>query len=357
MPRTQVAQAFVPGTGTPVPYGFPVDDLRQRTVHHRNTVLTLARHEYRSAVRSGVLVLLILSMVVVAAGAITIASYDFKAQVADYAAYLAQAKAAGATIAVPPQFFPLQLIRGVIEYVEIIGAVIAIGLGYLSVARERTGKTLPLILTRPVRGRELFLGRLLGATALITTVLAATAVISVVVIGLVGGRWLNGAELLKLTIAFGTAIIYMLLFYALGTWLSARSKVVANGLVVALVIWLSVVLIIPQIGDTMDPDNQVPGGLFAALQVKKPDEKKVLAHFTTYEKVRNTLEETSLTKHYERLTFAVTGIKDKYNGKSLGTIARAKRADIEFIALYMALLGGLMWLGLRRETATRRELI
>ena len=325
------------------------------TRHHKSNVLTLAGHEYRSAVRSGVLVLLILSMVIVAAGAITIASYDFRAQVADYAAYLAQAKAAGATITVPPQFFPLQLLRGVIEYIQIIGAVIAIGLGYLSVARERSGNTLPLILTRPVRGRELFLGRLLGASALMTTILVATAVISVIVIGLVGGRWLSGAELIRLTIAFGTAVVYMLLFYALGTWLTARSKVVANGLVVALVIWLSVVLIIPQIGDTMDPDNQVPGGLFAALQVKKPDEKKVLAHFTTYETIRNGLEETSLTKHYERLTFAVTGIKDKYNGKSLGSIAYAKRSDIEWIVFYSALLSALMWLGLRRENVTRKE--
>ncbi len=243
------------------------------TRRRRSNVLTLAGHEYRSAARSGVLVLLILSMVVVAAGSVTIASYDFRAKVADYAVYLAQAKAAGATIASAPLFFPLQLLRGVIEYVQIIGAVIAIGLGYLSVARERSGHTLPLILTRPVRGRELFFGRLLGATALIVTILAATAAISVVLIGLVGGRWLNGLELIRLAIAFGTAVVYMLLFYALGTWLSARSKVVANGLVVALVIWLSVVLIIPQIGDTMDPDNQVPGGLFAALQVQKPDER------------------------------------------------------------------------------------
>jgi ABC-type transport system involved in multi-copper enzyme maturation permease subunit len=325
------------------------------TRRHQSNVLTLAGHEYRAAVRSGVLVLLIGSMVVVAAGSITIAAYDFRAQVADYAAYVAKAKAAGATLGAAPQFFPLQLLRGVIEYVQIIGAVIAIGLGYLSVARERSGNTLPLILTRPVRGRELFLGRLLGATALITTILAATALISVLVIGLVGGRWLNGGELIKLSIAFGVAIIYMLLFYALGTWLSARSKVVANGLVVALVIWLSVVLIIPQIGDTMDPDNQVPGGLFAALQVKKPDEKRVLAHFTTYETIRNTLEETSLTKHYERLTFAVTGIKDKYNGTPLSSIAYAKRADIESIVFYMALLSGLMWLGLRRDNRIWKE--
>ncbi len=319
------------------------------------SVLTLGRHEFRSAFRSGVLVLLILSMVLVAAGSITIASFDFRAQVADYNAYLQQAKAADVVVATGPQFFPLQLLRGVVEYIEIIGAVIAIGLGYLSVARERTGNTLPLIFTRPLGASGLFLGRLVGAAALIGTILAATAVISVLVVGTVGGHWLNGTELLRLAITFVVALVYMLLFYALGTWLSARSRVVANGLVLALAIWLSVVLVIPQIGDTMDPDNQVPGGLFHALQVKKPDERRVLAHFSTYERVRNDLEEASLSKHFERFTFAVTGIKDTYNGKSLGAVAHGKRNDIAWLAFYMSLLGGLMWSGLTRQRALPKE--
>jgi ABC-2 type transport system permease protein len=318
-------------------------------------ILTLAGHEYRSAVRSRVLGLLVLGMVVVAAGSIVIASYDFRAQLADYNAYVKDAKAAGAAITVAPQLFPLQLTRAVIEYVQIIGAVIAIGLGYLSIARERTGNTLRLIVTRPVRRRDLFFGRLLGAGALITTILAVTAVISVVLIGLVGGQWLTGGELVRLAITFGLAIVYMLMFYALGIWLSARSRVLANGLVVALVIWLSVVLVIPQIGDTMDPDNQVPGGLFAALQVKKPDEKRVLKHFSTYERLRNDLEETSLTKHFERATFAYTGIKEKYNGKSLATVTRDKHSDLEWIAVYSALTGALMWAGLKRERTTHKE--
>ena len=319
------------------------------------TVLTLAGHEYRSAVRSRVLILLIISMVVIAAGSITIASYDFRAQLADYHAYVAQATAAGVKGIAPPQLFPLQLLRGVIEYVQIIGAVLAIGLGYLSVARERTGQTLALILSRPVRSRELFLGRLLGAAALIGTILFLTAVVSLVLIGIVGDQWLSATELVRLAIAFGVGVLYMLVFYALGSWLSGRSKALVNGLVVALVLWLSVVLIIPQIGDTMDPDNQVPGGLFAALQVKKPDEKKILANFSTYELIRNSLEETSFTKHYERFTFAVTGIKDKYNGKPLSVIASDKRGDIGWMAVYTVLLGLLMWLGLRRESSIRRE--
>ncbi len=316
---------------------------------------TLAGHEYRSAVRSRVLVLLITSMVLVAAGSITVASYDYRAQLADYTLYVQQARAAGARLTAAPQLFPLQLLRGVIEYVQIIGAVLAIGLGYLSVARERTGRTLPLILTRPVRDHDLFLGRLAGATALIATILALTAVVCVVLIGLVGGQWLDSGELGRVAITFTTAIVYMLLFYALGSWLATRSRVLVNGLVAALVVWLAVVLIVPQIGDTMDPDNQVPGGLFTALQVKKPDEKRVLAKFSTYEKVRNTLEETSLTKHYERFTFAATGIKDKYNGLPLSVIVRDKRNDLEWLVAYSALMGALMYAGLRRQSTLRKD--
>ncbi len=325
------------------------------TSGHPHPAIAIAGHEYRSATRNRVLAILVVGMVLVAAASVTIASYDFKAQIADYNSYVAQAKAAGVAVTAPPQLFPLQLLRPVIEYVQIIGAVFAIGLGYLTVARERTGNTLRLLLTRPVRNTDLMFGRLLGAGALIVTILGATALISVFLIGVLGGTWLGGGDLLRVAITFLTGSLYMLIFYALGVWLSARSRALVNGLVVALVAWLMVVLIIPQIGDTMDPDNQVPGGLFAALQVQKADEKKVLAHFSTYERIRNDLEETSLTKHFERLTFAVTGIKDKYNGVSLATVAADKRGDIAWLGVYAALLATLMWSGIRRESVTGKD--
>lgn len=316
----------------------------------RSTAVALARHEVRSATRSRVLGLLTAAMVVIAALSITIAAYDFKAQLADYLSYLDQAKAAGVTASAPrPAIFPLQLLRGVIEYVQIIGAVIAIGLGYLTVARERSSNTLRLIITRPVTDADLVAGRLLGAVGLFGLVLTATAGISVLVVGTVGGTWLSAAELLKLTITFALALLYMLMFYALGAWLTARSRTLVNGLVIAMVVWLSVVLVLPQIGDTMDPDNQVPGGLFTALQVKKADEKRILGKFKVYEQVRNGLEETSLTKHFERASFAYTGIKDKYNDQPLAAITQAKRKDLEWLGFYAALATFLMWSGVRRE--------
>ena len=99
--------------------------------------------------------------------------------------------------------------------------------------------------------------------------------------------------------------------------LAAYTRELGISLVLAIVLWLSVVLILPQIGDTMDPDNQVPGGLFNSLQISKGNELAVLANFASFDKVRNGIEVSSITKHFERSTFAYLGIKDKFNQKPI----------------------------------------
>lgn len=100
--------------------------------------------------------------------------------------------------------------------------------------------------------------------------------------------------------------------------LASLNRELGISLVISIVLWLSVVLILPQIGDTMDPDNQVPGGLFYSLQIDKKNELAVLANFAGFDRVRNGIEVSSITKHYERSAFAYLGIKDKFNQKPVG---------------------------------------
>jgi ABC-2 type transport system permease protein len=146
------------------------------------------------------------------------------------------------------------------------------------------------------------------------------------------------------------------IFYCLGAALTAISRVLANGLVAALVVWLVVVLIIPQIGDTMDPDNQLPGGLFKSLNLDKSHETRVLAKFSTYERLRNDLEETSFAKQYERFSFAILEIKvkDKFRDTSIGYVIDATRRNIEWLALYAVVMAGFLYWTVRRSTAHPR---
>jgi ABC-type transport system involved in multi-copper enzyme maturation permease subunit len=303
-------------------------------------LLTLAGHDYRAAVRNRVLAALLLILLGVTTFSVLVAAMDYQTTFDDYQRYKAAAEAAGVQTVAPLPLRPLQLLRAVVEYLEIIGAVIGIALGYLSVARERGNRTLRLLLSRPVSASALAIGPAIGAIGLMTTLVVVTVAIGVISIGVWGHDWIDLEQLGKVILWCIASIAYMAVFYCLGAALTARSRVLANGLVAALVVWLVVVLIIPQIGDTMDPDNQLPGGLFAALNLDKSQETQVLAQFSTYEQLRNGIEELSFAKHYERFSFAMLEVKDKYRGLSIGQLATETRNDILWMVAYLVVLAG-----------------
>ncbi|HET7055386.1 MAG TPA: ABC transporter permease [Thermomicrobiales bacterium] len=319
-----------------------------------NTALmTLAGHDYRSAARNRVLGALLVTLLVVTTVSVLIAAFDYQTKIDAYRQYKDAAIAAGIQNVAPLQVRPLQLMRPVVEYIEFVGAVIAIALGYLSVARERANRTVWLLRTRPVSSSALTFGPFLGAIGLISTLVVATAAIGVISIGVWGHDWLNGEELVRLALWCIASIVYMAIFYCLGAALTARSRVLANGLVAALVVWLAVVLIIPQIGDTMDPDNQLPGGLFRSMNLDKSHETRVLAKFGTYERLRNDLEEVSFAKQYERFSFAILEIKlkDTFRDTSISHVLNATRRNTEWLALYAAVMAGVLYYTVSRSTA------
>ncbi len=303
-----------------------------------NRIITLARHEYRAAVRSRILLVLLGIVVTVTAVSVYIASVDYAGKLADYQAYRAAAQANGLDRIAPSPLAALSLLRGAMEYLEIIGAVIAIALGYLTVSRERANRTLPLIRSRPVTSGELATGSLLGAVGLFATLVAVTAFVGVICVGIIGHDWINATQALKLLLGYIAAIVYMGAFYCLGAIATAKSRVAANGLMIALGIWLIVVLVLPQIGDTMDADNQVPGGLFKALGLNHDGEVQILTHFTTYERIRTWTEEASLAKHFERFAFGMTDVKERYRPYSLPWLLGQTRNDIGWLVAYSAAL-------------------
>ena len=294
-------------------------------------VFTLAQHEYRAAFRSRILLALIGILIVVTAASVYIASVAHRSQVADYEAYRTAAQASGLTRIAPSPLAAMSLLRGAFEYLQIVGSVFAIALGFLSVSRERTNRTLALLRSRPVRAGQLASGTLLGAIGIISTLVAASAVVGVVCIGLIGNDWVGPGELAQLALAYLSGVLYMTGFYVLGVYATAKSKTATNGLFVALCIWLVIVLVFPQIGDTLDSDNQVPGGLFKALGLNRADETTVLSHFTIFETVRTRIEYVSFAQHFQRFAFALTDVKERYRPFGLGWLMARVWTDLSWV--------------------------
>jgi ABC-2 type transport system permease protein len=72
-----------------------------------------------------------------------VAAASFRTELDAYTLYVQQLAASGSTTTpAAPQLFPLQLLRGGVEYLEILGALFAIVLGYGTVAKEKYRGTL-----------------------------------------------------------------------------------------------------------------------------------------------------------------------------------------------------------------------
>ncbi len=285
-------------------------------------IFTIAKKEYKDAVRNYVFVTFLAFLIVLTGISMYVGALNFHVKVSLFEKTYQALIAAGQPVSTltRPEFFPLQLLRATIEYLEIIGAILAISLGYLSIAKEKGNNTLPLIFTRPITRKKYYLGKLVGNLALIVSVCALLFITIIGIITFVGGIHLSSLEIAKILLSAFATFIYLSIFFLFAALCTTLMRFPSNALILTFVVWLFFVLIVPQIGDTMDTDNQVPGGFFNAIHIDQPQSKIILQQFTLYETLRNGIEETSITKHYERLTFALLGIKDIYNGKSLGYI-------------------------------------
>lgn len=305
--------------------------------------LTIAGKDIKDALKDRFVLLMATFLLVASLVALTVAAITLKMDVATYAEAKAGLIALGKDPAsIPdPAFYPLKLLRGSIEHVEIIGAIIGILIGYRAAASERGRQTLALIVTRPIAQWQFLAGKVLAGTAIISAGLILAFGTAGIAVTMISGVALGVDDIGRLVIVMSAAGLYALAFFLLGFVCALWAKKLPNALLLAFTVWLSFVLIAPQIGDTLDPDNQVAGGVFKQLQIAKPQQIEILQSFSTYETIRNGIEVASPTKHFERLSFAVLGIKDTYAGQPLMPILAEKSSDLAWllaIALALSLL-------------------
>ena len=284
-------------------------------------VWTVFLKELRDVLQSRYFLVLCIALAAVVTLSLVISSIDFHAQLIDYQQYLkALQQSGGAPQQAAPQLSPLQQLRGSVEYLEIIGAILAIVIGYGIIAKEKFRGTLRLLFSRPIGLMDVAAGKIAALGTVWLIVLVSMVLVMVATLRLVGGAVLSSSEIVKLVLSMGDAWVYLMFWSTLALGLASFTKQLSTALVICFIFWLSVVLVVPQIGDTMDPDNQVPGGLFKTLQVDKSHEEAILTRFSSYEKARNYLEESSISKHYERASFALLGVNDQYNQQPLSVI-------------------------------------
>ncbi len=223
-----------------------------------NTIMVIAKREFKSVFRNRLFVTIALLFLVLSILSVYIGSSTKKTEMRVYNERVAALTNQGYSDLPPkPVINTLTILFNLTEYISIVGAILAVVLGYNTLISEKESGTLKLILSRPVYRDWLITGKLLGNAAVIITLMVLVFVFNILLLILVGGILPTGIEVLRLFIFILLGFFYMLIFLSLSILLSIRLSNSSTVFMVSLVIWMLFSFVIPQMADAVKSNSTV----------------------------------------------------------------------------------------------------
>ena len=130
--------------------------------------------------------------------------------------------------------------------VKSILSLLAIVFSYNLLCGEKEAGTLRLIASLPVPRDTLILGKLMGGLLCLLIPLVMPTLLGLATILLLPNVQLASDDWLRLIFIFGIFLLYLTVFFLIGTFVSARTKSSSVSFLITLFIWVLVVLVIPK---------------------------------------------------------------------------------------------------------------
>lgn len=217
--------------------------------------LTIARHQVQSLARrqTFLLMLAVLLLMTALSGYIGWSSHETIIRVYDET--VRTLTAAGKTA--PPNPFSakprLALLNNMIIYVPLIGALLAIVIGHLSVMDDRHAGVTRVIFSRPVRRSSYFWGKLGGSAAALAIIMVACAALSWVAVALINSGIPTAQEVLRLAAFYSLSGLYLLMFVLIGMVSALLLRSQSMALLAAVAVWVLITFATPQFTSGLRP--------------------------------------------------------------------------------------------------------
>ena len=150
----------------------------------------------------------------------------------------------------------LSLLSNMVVYIPLIGALLALIVGHLSIVDDETNGTGRLVFSRQISRTSYVLGKIASAAIVLAVVLAASLAVSVGAL-LVVNRTIASADLGRLLMFYGLSWLYLMVFALIGmvTVLMTRRRSIA--LLSAMGAWLVITFVIPQFTSGLRPTQSL----------------------------------------------------------------------------------------------------
>lgn len=214
-------------------------------------VWAIAKKEFRTAFKDKTFIVIALLFLVLSVVSVYIGSSTKNAELKAYSDIVELLKSQGSQAFPPkPEIYPLAMLQNIIKYVSIVGAVLAIFLGFDTFSGEKENGTMKLLLSRPLYRDQLITGKLLGGGLVIGLLLIFTLFFNTVLFSLVSGLSPGIGEISRLITFIFIAFCYMMSFYIATMFVSIKTSDRSFGFLVMLILWVTVSFVIPQLAES-----------------------------------------------------------------------------------------------------------
>lgn len=144
--------------------------------------------------------------------------------------------------------------------VQFVLSLVAVAVSFHLVCDERERGTLQLLVIHGADRSKVLLGKVAGAFLLLTLPLAMGVALGLGLLAVTGSFLPAGAELARIGLLYGLALLYLGFFVLLGAWVSAVTQRCLTSLTVLLFLWITVTAVLPQTaGLVAEAVRPVPG--------------------------------------------------------------------------------------------------
>lgn len=147
----------------------------------------------------------------------------------------------------------LSLLSNMTVYIPLVGALLALVLGHLSIADDRTSGVGRLLFSRQLSRTPYLLGKALGASVVLVAALLASLVVSVGALVVANGALPTATDLGRLALFYGLSLLYLLTFLLIGMAAALLSRKRSLALLSAMGVWLVVTFAVPQFTSGLRP--------------------------------------------------------------------------------------------------------
>ncbi len=224
------------------------------------TTIAVARHELKSLFRERTFLMLLavfMTMTLVSAY-IGWATHQTILQIYHEAVRYAQSSGIAD---IPGSSFldiqPLSILKNMTIYVYLIGSLLGIVLGYSLIIRDRRSGMLKILFSRPLGKRQYLTGKILGALAILGSILFSCFILSVITASILTRQMLATADLASLATFYLFSLVYVFLFALAGIFFSIINTSETLALLLPVLFWLLLTFVLPQLSSALNPTESL----------------------------------------------------------------------------------------------------